>query len=85
MTVCGVFQSPVVKVKLAGETVTSAVSAELKSITTFPVGMVSSSIVNVSVVPVSLTVEEPALSVIVNPTVSMSVTLTLTLSSGSAE
>ena len=55
MTVWAVLQSPVVKVKLAGETVASPVSLDETSIVTLAVGNRSSTTVNVLVVPVSET------------------------------
>ena len=67
------------KVKLAGETVTSPVSEEDKSMTTEELGAVFKTTVNVSVVPDSATLVPPPLSVIVIPAASLSVVTTLTV------
>ena len=64
----------------AGETVTSAGSAEVKSITTLPdLGFVNRATSNVSVVPDSLTLETPPDSVTVKAAVSTSEIVTATV------
>ena len=77
VTVCATFQFTVVNVKLAGETVASPVSAEVTSITTFPTGCTSNTTVKVSAVAPSLTVAVVLLSV--NPAVSLSVVVAVTV------
>ena len=75
-----VLQFPEPKVTDAGETVTSAGSAEVKSITTLPdLGFVSRATSKVSVVPDSLTLETPPDSVTVKAAVSTSEIVTATV------
>ena len=76
VTVWAAFQFPVKNVKLAGETIISAVFALVKSKTTFPVGSVSRTTVKVSLVPLSLTLVEPPVSANVNPAESSAVVVT---------
>ena len=59
VTVCGRFQFALVKVRLAGLTVPSVVSLELRPIVTSAVGCVLSTTVNVAVPPASV-VDRPA-------------------------
>ena len=66
-----------VKVSVEEETLASPVSEELTSKTTFPVGCVPKTTVNVSVVSVSLTLVEPPVSATVYPALSIFVTVTL--------
>tara|TARA_B100000700_G_C14861714_1_gene768995 strand:+ start:774 stop:1034 length:261 start_codon:yes stop_codon:yes gene_type:complete len=56
VTVCGVFQLALVNVNVAGETVTSLVSADVAEITTSDVGCAANTTVKVPVVPASETV-----------------------------
>src|SRR5689334_17347928 len=67
VTVWGVFQFAVVKVRLAGETVPSAVLLEERPIVTLAVGWVLSRTVKVAVWPA------PAASVVVSPEVGVTV------------
>ena len=77
VTVCAESQSPVVNVKLAGETVASPVSPEVTSITTLPTGCTSNTTVKVAVPPASVTVAVVVLNV--NPAVSLSVVVAVTV------
>ena len=79
VTVCGVSQFDEVKVSAAGETVVSPVSALDSENTTLPVGSESRTTVNVAVVSFSDTAA--VVPDRVNPAVSSSTTVTLTLSS----
>ena len=72
VTVCGVFQLALVKVR-ALFTVASPVSFEAIINTTSVSGCASRTTVKVSVVPVSATLVEPLVSAIVNPATSSSV------------
>ena len=79
VTVCALFQLPVVKVKLLAEKLTS-LPAAAKATVTEAVGWVSRTTVKVSVVEPSVTsVLAPPTSVTVIPAVSLSVMLTVTL------
>ena len=78
VTVCGVSQLLFVKVKRL-VTEDSLVSEELRESTTFDVGWASKTIVNVSVVPDSATLVDPLLSAMVNPAVSSSVVVAVTV------
>src|SRR4051812_39320531 len=77
VTVCGVFQFAVVKVKLDVETVPSATLLEEIPTTTFEVGFDVSAIVNDELPPASVVVR-PEVGVTVKPAVSSSVLLTET-------
>jgi len=76
-TVCGVFQFAVVNVTLAGETVPSLVSLDVKPIVTSAVGWLVRTIVNVSVPPPSVVVR-PLVGSTVIPAVSLSEIWTVT-------
>ncbi len=67
-----------VNVNVDGETVTSPVSADETEITTFEIGWVVNSTVNVSVVPVSSTAVDPSLWETEKPGESSSVVVTST-------
>ena len=77
VTVCGVSQFALVNVRLAGLTVPSVVSFELRPIVTFAVGCVFSTTLNVAVPPASV-VDRPAVGLTVIPAVSLSVLVTET-------
>ena len=77
VTVCGTFQFALVKVRLAGLTVPSVVSLELRPIVTSAVGCVFSTTVKVAVPPASVVVR-PDVGVTVMPAVSLSVLVTAT-------
>ena len=75
-----VLQFPEPKLMEAGETVTSAGSAEVKSITTLPdLGFVNKATSKVSVDPDSLTLETPPDSLTVKAAVSTSEIVTATV------
>ena len=76
------FQFAVVKVNDALSTVTSPISEEMTVATTFEVGSDPSFTVKVSVVPASVTIVEPLVSVIVRLHESSSTTVTFTVESG---
>ena len=59
MTICGIFQSPEVKVTEAGDTTPSAVLLDDKPMVTSAVGGAFSSMVNVAVPPDSVVVNTP--------------------------
>ena len=73
VTVGAVSQFVEVKVRVAGETVTSPVSPDETEITTSDAGWASKTTVKVSVDPVSVTPVDPLDSATVNPAVSPSV------------
>ena len=75
VTVCGVFQLPLVNVTLDGLTVPSAVFEPLRPIVTFAVGCDVSTTVNVAVPPASVVVS-PLVGVTVMPAASLSVLVT---------
>ena len=79
VTVCGVFQSPGVKMMLDTSTTTSPGSPEVMFSTTLETGCVSSWIVNPSVAPASETTVEPPLSVTWNRASSLSTVVTATV------
>ena len=82
MTVCALFQLPVLNVRVAGLTVASPVSPDEMAKTTEELGgAASKTIVNVSDVPDSVTDVSEPVSTIVNPAVSPSVVVTVTVSS----
>ncbi len=76
VTVCAMLQLAAVKVRVAGELVTSPVSEEVTEITTSDVGSAFRTTEILSVVPVSSTSEAPRVSAIVNPAASSSVVVT---------
>ena len=76
MTVCGVFQFRFVNVRLAGPTVPSVVSPELRPTVTSAVGRDVSTTVNVAVPPAS--VVGPEIGETVIPALSLSVFVTET-------
>ena len=78
VTVCGVSQLPFVNVRVL-VTVASPVSLEEIASTTSDVGWASRTMVNVSVVPDSATLVDPLLSAMVNPAVSSSVVVAVTV------
>ena len=78
VTVRGVSQLELVNVNVDGETVTSPVSADETEITTFKIGWVVNSTVNVSVAPVSSTAVDPSLWDTETPGESSSVVVTST-------
>ena len=82
VTVCAVFQVPVVKVSAAGATVPSLVSLEVTAIVTSAVGWALSTTVNVAVPPASVVLPEIVLTV--NPEASLSVFVTLTSEASTA-
>ena len=63
VTVCATFQSPLVKVSVAGKAVASDRSDALTEITTSVSGWASSTTVKLAVVPVSDTVSGPPTTV----------------------
>ena len=75
VTVCGTFQLAAVKVRLAGATVPSVVSLEVRPMVTSAVGWVLSTTVKVAVPPASVVVR-PEVGVTVMPAVSLSVLVT---------
>ena len=77
VTVCGVLQLPVVKVRVAGATVPSVVSLELRPMVTSAVGCEARTTVKVAVPPASVVVR-PLVGVTVMPAASLSVVVTLT-------
>ena len=77
---CGIFQLAEVNVKLAGKTVPSEASPELKSIITFAAGSELRTIVNVAIVPLSVVF--PLIAETVIPAISSSVFVTETSSTG---
>ena len=78
VTVCGVSQFPFVKVRVL-VVVASPVSDEEIDRTTSESGCASRTMVNVSVVPDSSTAVDPLLSATVNPAVSSSVVVAVTV------
>jgi hypothetical protein len=80
VAVCGTFQFALVKVTLAGLTVPSVVSLELKPMVTSAVGWVLSTTVNVAVPPTSV-VDRPEVGLTVMPAVSLSVATETSLAS----
>jgi hypothetical protein len=77
VTVCGVCQFAFVKIRLAGRTVPSVVSLELRAIVTLAVGCVVSTTVNVAVPPASVVASGPGgLTLIPAPSLSLLVTRT---------
>ena len=78
VTVWAVFQLAAVKVRLAGETVPSAVLPDERPIVTLAVGCELSTTVKVAVPPASVVVR-PDVGVTVSPAVSLSVLVTKTL------
>src|SRR6185369_9318307 len=77
MTVCGVFQSAAVNVRLVAETVPSVVSLEATGITTSAVGWLVRTTVKLAVPPASV-VPRPATGVTVMPASSLSALVTAT-------
>ena len=78
VTVRGVFQLPVVNVRLAGLTVPSVVSLEVRPMVTSAVGCDANTTVKVAVPPASVVVR-PKVGVTVMPASSLSVLVTETL------
>ena len=79
VTVCAVFQLLGVNVRDGALTVVSPVSPDTTDSTTSEVGCASSTTVNVSVEPASVTDVPPPDSAMVNPAVSSSVVVTVTV------
>ena len=78
VTVCGSSQLLAVKVSMSVDTVPSSVALLLTPITTFAVGWVFNTTVNVAVPPDSVVVK-PMVGVTVMPGVSLSFTVTIAL------